>query len=53
MDAMEDANAYMAIIKENIEYDHHMKYGRWQDKGFKMQTLIILTIIKLTRTILI
>ena len=33
MDAMEDANAYMAIIKENIEYDHHMKYGRWQDKG--------------------
>ena len=33
MDAMEDANAYMEIIKENIEYDHHMKYGRWQDKG--------------------
>ena len=23
----------MAIIKENIEYEHHMKYGRWQDKG--------------------
>ena len=19
--------------KENIEYEHHMKYGRWQDKG--------------------
>mgnify|MGYP000096188556 CR=1 FL=1 len=23
----------MEIIKENIEYEHHMKYGRWQDKG--------------------
>ena len=33
MDAMEDVNAYMEIIKENIEYEHHMKYGRWQDKG--------------------
>lgn len=33
MDVMEDANAYMEIIKENIEYEHHMKYGRWQDKG--------------------
>ena len=30
---MEDVNAYMEIIKENIEYEHHMKYGRWQDKG--------------------
>ena len=29
----EDVNAYMEIIKENIEYEHHMKYGRWQDKG--------------------
>ena len=33
IDAMEDVNAYMEIIKENIEYEHHMKYGRWQDKG--------------------
>ena len=30
IDAMEDVNAYMEIIKENIEYEHHMKYGRWQ-----------------------
>lgn len=33
IDVMEDVNAYMEIIKENIEYEHHMKYGRWQDKG--------------------
>ena len=29
---MEDVNAYMEIIKENIEYEHH-ENGRWQDKG--------------------
>lgn len=33
IDVMEDANAYMEIIKENIEYEHHMKYGEWQDRG--------------------
>lgn len=31
-DVMDDANAYMEIIKENIEYEHHMKYGDWGDK---------------------
>lgn len=30
IDAMEDVNAYIEIIKENIEYDHYMKYGDWQ-----------------------
>ena len=33
IDAMEDVNAYIDIIKENIEYDHYMKYGDWQDKA--------------------
>ena len=28
----EDVNAYIEIIKENIEYDHYMKYGDWQDR---------------------
>ena len=32
IDAMEDVNAYIEIIKENIEYDYYMKYGDWQDK---------------------
>ena len=29
---MDDANTYMEIIKENIEYEHHMKYGEWSNK---------------------
>lgn len=33
MDVMEDTHAYMEIIRENIEYEHHMKYGEWQDRG--------------------
>ena len=33
IDAMDDATAYMEIIKENIEYEHHMKYGDWSEKG--------------------
>ena len=33
MDGMEDVNAYMELIKENIEYEHHMKYAAWQDKA--------------------
>ncbi len=33
IDVMDDVNAYMEIIRENIEYEHHMKYGEWQDKG--------------------
>lgn len=32
IDVMDDANAYMEIIRENIEYEHHMKYGDWSDK---------------------
>ena len=34
IDAMEDVNAYIEIIKENIEYDHYMKYSDWQDREF-------------------
>ncbi len=33
IDVMEDVNAYMEIIKKNIEYEHHMRYGDWSDKG--------------------
>lgn len=33
IDGMDDATAYMEIIKENIEYEHHMKYGDWSEKG--------------------
>ena len=29
---MDDVNAYIEIIKENIEYDHYMKYGDKQDR---------------------
>lgn len=31
-DEMEDVNAYMEIIKENIEYDYHMKYDKYGDR---------------------
>ena len=29
---MDDVNAYIEVIKENIEYDHHMQYDDWQNK---------------------
>ena len=32
VDAMNDVNAYIEIIKENIEYDHYMKYGDKQNR---------------------
>ena len=32
VDAMDDVNAYIEIIKENIEYDHYMKYGDKQNR---------------------
>lgn len=31
-DGMDDVNAYIAIIKENIDYEHHMKYEKYGDK---------------------
>ena len=31
-DVMDDVNAYIKLIRENIEYEHHMKYDGWQDK---------------------
>ena len=33
IDVMDDVNAYIELIKENIEYDHHMKYDDWGNKG--------------------
>ncbi len=32
MDRIDDVNAYIELIKENIEYEHHMKYDEPQDK---------------------
>lgn len=32
MDAMEEVNAYMQLIRDNIEYDHVMKYADWGEK---------------------
>lgn len=31
-DRMDGADAYIEIIKENIEYDHHMKYDEINDR---------------------
>ena len=33
MDGMDDVNVYIEIIKENIEYEHYMKYSSYKDKG--------------------
>ena len=32
MDGMEDADACMDLIRQNIEYDHHMKYDKYDEK---------------------
>jgi hypothetical protein len=32
MDAMDDAQSYIELIKENISYDHHMKYDGYGEK---------------------
>lgn len=32
MDRMEEVNAYMQLIRENIEYDHYMQYADWGEK---------------------
>jgi len=34
MDTMNETAAYMDFIRENIEYDHHMKYDQGRDKEF-------------------
>ena len=33
IDLMDDVNAYIELIKDNIEYEHHMKYDGWQHKA--------------------
>jgi hypothetical protein len=30
---MDDTRAYMELIKDNIDYEHHMKYDEWGDRG--------------------
>lgn len=32
MDAIDKTSAYMELIRENLEYDHHMKYDDGKDK---------------------
>ena len=32
-DGMEDADACMALIRQNIEYEHHMKFDRPDERG--------------------
>ncbi|MDE5933344.1 MAG: replication initiator protein A [Lachnospiraceae bacterium] len=32
IDVMEDTSVYMAVIRENLEYDHHMKYDQYKDR---------------------
>lgn len=32
IDAMEEVNAYMQLIRDNIEYDHVMQYADWGEK---------------------
>lgn len=32
IDGMDDANTYIAIIKENIEYEHHIKFEKHGDR---------------------
>ena len=32
MDTMDDAQSYIELIKENISYDHHMKYDGYGEK---------------------
>lgn len=32
MDAMEEVNTYMQLIRDNIEYDHVMQYAEWGEK---------------------
>ncbi len=33
IDEMDDVTAYMELVKENIEYDYHMQYDDWSNKG--------------------
>ena len=32
IDVIDETNAYMALIRKNLEYEHHMKYDQYGDK---------------------
>ncbi len=32
IDAIDETNTYMALIRKNLEYEHHMKYDQYGDK---------------------
>ena len=32
MDVMDETSAYMALIRKNLEYEHHMKYERYGER---------------------
>ena len=42
IDVTDGVNTYIALIKENIEYEHHMKYGEWGDKGLYEELFAII-----------
>lgn len=31
-DAIDETSAYMALIRDNLDYEHHMKYGQHGDR---------------------
>ena len=32
IDVMDETNAFMVLIRDNLEYEHHMKYGQYGEK---------------------
>ncbi len=32
IDAIDETSAYMALIRDNLDYEHHMKYGQYGDR---------------------
>ena len=41
-DMMDDVNAYIELIKDNIEYEHHMKYDDWQNKALSEELFAVI-----------
>ena len=40
IDVMDDARAYIELIKENISYEHHMKYDKYNSAKFIFRKII-------------
>ena len=53
IDLMDDVNAYIELIKENIEYEHHMKYDDWQNRVLYEELFeVICEVVCVKRTII-